>query len=575
MLGWVLFSYVYFMQDQNNLHFKFLNERYLIGFQEISIRFLFGIFGGSILSILLYQHVEFLHLVSWNIASLFLAFFSYFILKKDLKSGLQSSVKDLRKWESKLWVVALLWAFLWGLLPFLLPGNAPVNITYTVLVIFILMTSTPTVGIGLFAPQYIAFFSSPFLSLAYYVYQSPLFIGWFFIIVVLSAWLVLAGYFIMLLHIHKSHLLLNIKYKQAKKIAEEERANQAHLMSTVTHDLRQPSQALNLFLSAIDKEDLSEANQHLVQKLQSSTDALNGLLNHVLDLSLLESGNISVELSVFDVQSVIQPLVAQFDVQARKKGLSLYCDHESYWVKTDLVLLKRILSNLLDNAIAYTQQGNVEIRLIEEEFQLAIHVNDTGIGISEHQCNSIFDPYYQIEKDISVRSKHVGLGLSIVKQLSDLLRLTLSVESQENQGSKFTVTLDQVDTVGRSLVLEKSDSLWNLSDVAMLVIDPDENCELAFLLASWRANIMLAQSVDESRQVLRKSLLKPAVVLIDDALLGDVIEDISILHSNSVQPLYIILGDQRSTSAFHDAEQLPKPLKPMQLRTLIQRKLNE
>lgn len=565
------------MQQPNNLYAKFLEERYLLGLQEISTRFLFGVFGGAILSALLYQHVQFLHLASWNIASLFLAILSYFVLKIRSSSISNPDVKALAKWEVKLWVIALLWAKLWLFLPFILPSNTPVDVIYAVLVIFILMTSTPTVGIGLFAPQYIFFFSAPFLSLAYYIYLSPLFMGWFVVIVVLSAWFVLVCYFIIFWHMHKNNLYLNIKYKIAKKTAEREKENQVQLMATVSHDIRQPFQALNLFLSAIDKEELSDNNQNLVQQLQYSTDALNGLLNHLLDLSLLESGNVNVEPSVFDIQSIIQPLAAQFDIQARRKGLQLYCDHESYWIKTDAILLKRILSNLLDNAIAYTKKGGVFVRLTEQDFELSVSIIDTGIGMNEQQRNSIFDPYYQVEKDTSVDSKHVGLGLSIVKKLSDLLGIKISVESQGNRGANFTITLDQVDTVGRSLAFEGGDTLWDLNGIPMLVIDADGNDELAFLLASWKANVMCSKSLEEAKNLLSKNPLKPKVIIFDDAFLGELIDDFYALMSASIKPIYIVLNTEKMTGEYlsFDIAQLQKPIKPIQLRTLIQRKLNK
>lgn len=563
------------MPVNNISRVQFLHERQQFVLKELPLTLCLSGIPYVALMAIMYQYVRLDHIVIWLAVSVTFSFISYWLLNESFDDPERQS-KALLRWQKKIWFIALFWSVLWMFIPLMLMlSQAPIFIFYTVLIVFILTSVIPTTAIGLFDKQYMLFIGLFFMAFAYSVYSSSIFIDPWIVILGLCVWVVLTLYIYISGFYHKKNLYTQMQYKAAQKIAEDSMQKQQQLMATVSHDVRQPFQALTLFLSAIDRDELSDDNQNLIQQLQSSTDALNGLLNHLLDLSLLESGNINIETSVFDIQSVIQPLVAQFDIQARKKGLSLHCDHESYWVKTDVVLLKRILSNLLDNAITYTKKGSIAIRLIERDFQLSVSVIDTGIGMSEYQRSGIFDLYYQVEKDISVRSKHVGLGLSIVKELSDLLRLTLSVESQENQGSKFTLTLDQVDTIGRSLAIVKSDSLWDLSDVTMLVIDPEENHELAFLLASWRANVMLAQSMDEARQILRKSLLKPVVVLIDDILLGDVIEDISILYSNSVRPLYIILGDKSNTSAYYEAEQLPKPLKPMQLRTLIQRKLNE
>lgn len=212
-------------------------------------------------------------------------------------------------------------------------------------------------------------------------------------------------------------------------------------LAAASHDLRQPLQTLNLLNRAATRQ--AGANTGLLRLLdrqQLALDSMSALLASVLDISKLDSGAVVPNPVPCPVSEILDRLRSDFDPQASDKGLELvvkYCDQG---VETDPELLRRLLGNLISNAIRYTARGKVHVSCARHEDELSIEVRDTGIGISAEQLERVFEEFYQVDHGTQ-RPDGLGLGLSIVRRLQQLLGCRVDVESVLGEGTVFRVTV--------------------------------------------------------------------------------------------------------------------------------------
>lgn len=225
---------------------------------------------------------------------------------------------------------------------------------------------------------------------------------------------------------------------EARDAADKALKANSRFLAAASHDLRQPLQTLALLGHNL-KRMVREGPA--VELLESHTLAVNGatrLLNKLLDISRLESGHTSVELSDHDIRELLKPLLDEFRPSIEAKGLTLAADIPSFVVCTDPTYLDQLLRNLLSNAVKFTDKGGISLRATVQGRELQLEVADTGIGIEAGKLPHIFEDFYQAERSGSRRDGY-GLGLGIVQRLASLLGITLDVHSTERVGTTFTV----------------------------------------------------------------------------------------------------------------------------------------
>lgn len=227
---------------------------------------------------------------------------------------------------------------------------------------------------------------------------------------------------------------------------EAERANEAksRFLAAASHDLRQPFQAMCLFhqivADALHGMPASKAAKALGDAIASGED----LLNSLLDLSTLEAGVTKVEIADVPICEILDTVANDLGAIASDKGLALRVRSCSAVIRSDPVLLKRIIRNLTINAIRYTERGSVLIGCrIRHPHHLLVEVWDTGIGISSDKMSQIFEDFYQINNVERDRAKGIGLGLSIVDRMARMLGHEVSVRSLPGRGSVFSVKVEQ------------------------------------------------------------------------------------------------------------------------------------
>ena len=246
---------------------------------------------------------------------------------------------------------------------------------------------------------------------------------------------------------------LNDKLEIALKKAEAASLAKTCFLNNMSHDIRTPMNAIlgyaQLMENELNGKDMPETLEHL-EKLQQSGNLLLSIINNVLDMARIESGNMELDENYCRIEDVWKSLFAVFDEKARKKNIALHytmnVEHEH--VLTDVTKVKEILVNILSNAIKYTPAGGSvmvdvdELPCDESGYMIArIRVSDTGIGMSQDYLTKIFEAFTREQNTTKSKIAGTGLGMSIVKKYVDLLGGTIDVESEPGKGSTFTVTL--------------------------------------------------------------------------------------------------------------------------------------
>jgi CheY-like chemotaxis protein/anti-sigma regulatory factor (Ser/Thr protein kinase) len=222
-------------------------------------------------------------------------------------------------------------------------------------------------------------------------------------------------------------------------------------IASASHDLRQPMHAVNVYLDLIDPNKLPQVEQLSFSRIKQSITTLNDMFEALLNISKLDAHVTQANDRVFNLIELIDSIRDSTESQANAKGLEFVIHPHNINVLGDKILLQQILINLIANAIQYTSQGRVEVSFDLKQQHLIATISDTGCGISKDEQGDIFNEFYRSDR---TRSQHdgLGLGLSIVKRLSDLIGASISVTSEINHGSRFTVsTTYPITATDRSL----------------------------------------------------------------------------------------------------------------------------
>ena len=244
------------------------------------------------------------------------------------------------------------------------------------------------------------------------------------------------------------------KEYERELLRERQRAEQAakaksDLISMISHEIRTPLNAVMGAAHLLGTTELSEKQQKFVRILRSSSESLLGLVNDILDFSKIEAGKVSLEERSFDLRQQVHGIADNLNVKAKEKGLALAVrvdERVPGVVLGDPVKIGQVLTNLVGNAIKFTAQGSVAVRLEVRELApeaavISFQVADTGIGIAPDRLPHIFDEFTQANYDIGLKYGGTGLGLSISKKLVELHGSRIAVESELGRGTTFSFVL--------------------------------------------------------------------------------------------------------------------------------------
>ncbi len=302
----------------------------------------------------------------------------------------------------------------------------------------------------------------------------------------------------------------------AKVGAEVASAAKTRFLAAASHDLRQPLQTLALLQALLADTVTGVKAQGLVARQNVTLSTVTSMLDTLLDINEIEAGAVQPEVSVFEVGELLERLRSEFAYHAKAKGLQLRIVACGQHVRSDKRLLEQMLRNLLSNAIKYTTTGRVLLGCRRHGEMLSLEVRDTGIGMQEADIASIFEEYFQVANAARQRSRGLGLGLSIVKRLGDLLGHPIRVHSRPGSGSLFAIDLPRfATTTPASPVQPSPEAARGRRRLKALVVedDPDVGEMLAALLVSQGHEVTTA--VDGPAALLCVARVTPDLVIAD------------------------------------------------------------
>ncbi|WP_445765931.1 hybrid sensor histidine kinase/response regulator [Rheinheimera sp.] len=373
---------------------------------------------------------------------------------------------------------------------------------------------------------------------------------------------------------------LNAQLQQAQHTIEASTLAKSRFFAAASHDLMQPFNASALFASLLrDKQTTPELKQ-LSQNLINSLNSAEELLAAILELTKLDSGVISANAQPVSLSSLLDDIARDAAILAQEKGLLLRYRPSQQVVYTDRKLLKRVIQNLLANAIRYTNSGKVLLGIKRRGSQMQICVIDTGIGIAQQDQQRIFDEFQQGEQQ---NQKGLGLGLAIAKRISSILGHPLTLSSTVGQGSCFSVSLP-LSTLPpvplTQLTAPLTDTRFNAKTVLLLDNEPQLRAAVAELLRSWQINVTAVGQPAEALQALQQGLVPDLLLFdyhLDNGATGvDVAQQLH-AHFAVTAPVIIHSADHseqiRETALNAGYYFLLKPLKAIALKKLFSRLL--
>lgn len=319
-----------------------------------------------------------------------------------------------------------------------------------------------------------------------------------------------------------------LQFRREKEAAEHATDAKSHFLAAASHDLRQPLHALGLFVAALGQSEAAKQDPKLVAHIQSSVDALQNLLDAILDISRLDGGQVVPKLGNFPVGRVLDRVVQASSAQAEQKGLRLRVRRTGAWVNSDEGIVERILLNLVGNALRYTRTGGVLLACRQRGEKLLVEVWDTGDGIPKQARANIFEEYVQLGNPERDQAKGLGLGLAICRRLAGLLAIPLDVRSRPGRGSVFWIELPKVrpEASGDSGAVAVS-RLEEVADPArlsgtVLVVEGDAmvRASMERAIANWGGRVLLAGDREQALRVCRESEHVPDLVICNVRLPG-------------------------------------------------------
>ncbi len=359
------------------------------------------------------------------------------------------------------------------------------------------------------------------------------------------------------------------------KKEEAERMNFAktRFLAAASHDLRQPLHALTLFTDELAHYPDMAAQSRLLKQVRTAVDAMNQQLSALLDISRLDMGNIGIQRRAFALQPVMERIMAVHAPDAQAKGLRLSLVATRACTHSDPRLFESMLGNLLSNAVRYTRQGGIVMGVRRRGEQWHLEIWDSGIGIHPKQFSLIFQEFYQVANPERDASKGLGIGLSIVSRLSELLQHPVDVRSIPGRGTVFGMMLPMASAAEVPLDSPASPHATGEFNKTVIVLGkpPDESGScICGLLEQWGCQVQCIESADALEQWQSR---RP------DALIFGANECLAAQRHAALYatpPLLIQVGLPSAGNHTGETPGLPPysrlnlPLRPARLRALLQ-----
>lgn len=373
---------------------------------------------------------------------------------------------------------------------------------------------------------------------------------------------------------------LNAKVRGQNEEIKKANQEKTRFLAATSHDFSQPLHAQGYFIQALEQRLEKPEQKELLKKIESSWQHQKRLLNGLVEINQLESGTIVPKIKTIDIKQQFQSFRDEFEVSAKDKSIEFTVDLSQVFVRSDPLLLTRIVQNLLSNAFRYTpENGDVKLLVKSSGNDAVITISDNGQGIPSDKQTQIFEEYVQLQNKTGGGDQiGLGLGLSIVKRLSKLIGLTLELNSTPGIGTEFTLTLPVSD---RKVAIAENLGELDAHSVqeALIVLVDDENdirLSMSNLLEQRGFELIVAATPEEALSDVADHANIPNLLIIDKRLDDDksgidLIRDIR-EEVNQDVPAILMSGDLATPQEripLENVQFLGKPIAPEQLQRTI------
>ena len=346
---------------------------------------------------------------------------------------------------------------------------------------------------------------------------------------------------------------LNTELRTALERAETANRAKTRFLASASHDLRQPLHTLSMFSAALQMRPLDPRSAEIAHNINIAMQELSTELDSLLDISKLDAGVIKVTPVECKVIDVLQSVQRIYQPVAKERGIQLQLQVDpTIAVQTDRALFERVVRNLVDNAIKYSDGGIITI-LTKMPVTTApngglvqILIRDQGIGINELDLDQIFDEFFQIANPERSRAKGLGLGLAIVQRLCQLLEINVTVRSAPNAGSTFQLSMPAQRTAITNPAIAPPSSIHLLRGRSILVIDDEQGVRDSMMAVLTEAGCKVVTTANAEQARLCIESDQPDIILADLRLQGDT-DGIAAIHYLRTQwpsiPAILISGD--------------------------------
>lgn len=382
--------------------------------------------------------------------------------------------------------------------------------------------------------------------------------------------------------------LMSANERTESALDREMQANVAksRFLAAASHDLRQPLHSLRLLATTLSDQTVNGPHERVAGLIDRSVGALGGLFDAILDISRLDAGALSPSLTVVPAESLCERLAEEIELTAAEKGLDFIVRSPDVHLHTDPVLLERLLRNLLSNAVRYTSAGHVGLAFtaIENQSVVRIEVSDTGPGIPEADRARVFDEFVQLGNPGRDRSQGIGLGLSIVRRIANLLDVELLCDERPGGG----LIVNVVVPMAQSEQIASAVAAPNVfvpapepRELTVLAIDDDEDVRVAMetFLENRGLVVIAVDSASSAITVLDETQCRPDAIVCDYRLADHVVGSVAVAevraHLGSDVPAILISGevgaDQLDDIRHSGLPMLHKPCDPDELIAMLLR----
>lgn len=498
-----------------------LREKIVLLYRNTPTGCISVIFAVAIVMLFLWSQSSRTLLIAWAIAEGVVAAAAYLDYQRFIKRGFTSDAPKRKT------MMAFVSALAWGSAPLLLMPEA---LEYQVLLLLVICIIA-------------------FSGTVYFSYHTPAFYAFVFPLLIMTAvaFLLQGGRVQLILSVGMIGMLvavlrfgrnfnealtraINVSLENTALVDElteqKETAIKANLAKTrflasASHDLRQPMHTIGLLVALLRNRGGPPEQNNIIEKIHGATQAMENLFTGLLDISKLDAGMVKANVEDFAIADVLDSARVNFAPQAEDNGLTLRLAPCSAAVKSDAVILERIIANLVANAVRYTKRGKILVGCRRRKNAIEIQVWDTGIGIPADRQTEIFQEFFQLGNAERDRTKGLGLGLSIVKRSADLLGHPIAVRSAPGNGSCFSVTVARGAKLAASETIQAGDpnasrrvEVFNLF---IVVIDDELDIRFAMqsILEQWGCHVLSAASASEAITQLRNHLRTPDLIISD------------------------------------------------------------